>query len=288
MSAAIADLTRRHPCYSADPRGKARIHLPVSPGCNLLCKFCLRKTDTGTMAPGVASSLLTPEEAMDVLRRAVKRIPEISVVGIAGPGDTLVTPYAIETLCRAGEAFPQLLKCMSTNGLLLEDKAAEVLEADIDALTVTVNAVNPMILAEICSGYIYKGKRRNDFDFLIRQQLKGIRTVAKEGLTVKVNAVLCPGINDGHIQEIAKAVKEAGARLFNVIPLIPQNALSHLREPGCPEVERTRAAVEEILPVFRHCMRCRADAVGYIGGEDISRELYGGKLIASENTFSHG
>jgi nitrogen fixation protein NifB len=34
---------------------------------------------------------------------------------------------------------------------------------------------------------------------------------------------LLPGVNDEHIMDIAKRVKEQGASLMNVIPLIPMH-----------------------------------------------------------------
>lgn len=48
---------------------------------------------------------------------------------------------------------------MSTNGLLLYEKADEVIEVDVDSLTVTVNAVDPEIEAKLNQYILYHGKR---------------------------------------------------------------------------------------------------------------------------------
>jgi nitrogen fixation protein NifB len=55
--------------------------------------------------------------------------------------------------------------------------------------------------------------------------------------------------------------------------------------PDCRQVEAARAAAAPHIEVFRHCRQCRADALGVVGGQDLSRELYGGAAMA---TFSHG
>ena len=136
-----------HPCFGAK-QNRGRIHLPVAPGCNLECRFCDRKINEEQ-----------PEEAVTYVERALTFCPELSVIGIAGPGDTLATDNALKTFRLLGEKFPQLLKCMSTNGLLLNERAQEVIEAGIDTLTVTVNAVDPAIEAKMINGLVYHGKR---------------------------------------------------------------------------------------------------------------------------------
>ena len=95
--------------------------------------------------------------------------------------------------------------------------------------------------------------------------MEGIRKVSELGIVVKVNIVLIPGLNDDHIVEIAKTVKECGADLVNVLPLIPLNKMADYPRPGCMEIEKARSEVEEYLPVFRACTQCRADAYGIPG-----------------------
>lgn len=96
---------------------------------------------------------------MDILKKALEICPEIRVVGIAGPGDPLASDYAIETFRKVKEHFPKLLKCMSTNGLLLDERAEEIIDIGIDSLTVTVNAVDPVIEAKLNKYVIYHGKK---------------------------------------------------------------------------------------------------------------------------------
>ena len=122
---------------------------------------------------------------------------------------------------------------------------------------------------------------------LIHNQLSGIRKVAKSGTLVKVNTVLIPGVNDSHVEEIAATVKAAGAMIYNLIPLIPQNEMKNRRAPTCEELYKAREAAEAHVSVFRHCQHCRADACGVPGVYDIGAKLYQGRLNVKE-TFSHG
>jgi len=291
MSATFDELTRSHPCFSTGAKpSKGRIHLPVSPGCNINCKFCDRALNNIDMRPGVASAIIPPGEALDVIRRAIALCEDITVAGVAGPGDSLATPYALETFRLIKKEFPGIIKCMSTNGLLLPDFADEIIEIGIDSLTVTVNAVDPEIQARICESITFHGRQYEGTEaaeILIKNQLEGIRKVAAAGITVKVNTVLIPEINEQHVALVARTVSEAGAKMYNIIPLIPQHKLSWCSAPDCGLISEIRAEAEQYITVFRHCRRCRADAAGILGGVDVAGQLYI-HPVRLENTFSHG
>lgn len=279
-----------HPCFGGNRNNTGRIHLPVSPGCNISCKFCDRKINDHEDRPGVTSQVLTPLEAMEVLEKALTLCPEITVAGIAGPGDTLATNYALETFRLIREKYPRLIKCMSTNGLLLSERAEEIIEAGVDSLTVTVNGVDPEIEAKLNRLIVYHGKVYIGVEaasILIENQLKGIEKIAAAGITVKVNTVLVPGINGEHIEDIARAVKERGAQIYNLIPLIPQSDLRNEQAPVCSQIEEARALAGKHIDVFRHCQHCRADAVGLLGGKDYGDLIYQRRIVGSD-TFSHG
>lgn len=280
---------KEHPCFGPCKQNKGRIHLPVAPGCNIECRFCDRKINEDEQRPGVTSTVLEPEEAAHFIDLALEKCPEITVVGIAGPGDTLATDRALKTFRLIKDKYPKLIKCMSTNGLLLDEKADEVIEL-IDTLTVTVNAVDPEIEAKINNRIAYHGKiytGTEAAEILIKNQLSGIRKVSKAGTLVKVNTVLIPGINDKHIEDVAATVKTAGASIYNIIPLIPQNEMKDLSAPTCEELYKARSDAEIYINVFRHCQHCRADACGVPGVYDIGASLYKGRLNVKE-TFSHG
>ncbi len=284
------NLQQSHPCFGGQKNNAGRIHLPVSPGCNIGCAFCDRQVNETEERPGVTSTVIRPEESIEVISKALELCPDIKVCGIAGPGDTLATDYAIETFRIVKKHFPNLIKCMSTNGLLLDERADELIDVGIDSLTVTVNAVDPEIEAKLNKFIIYHGRRIEGVDaakILIENQLKGIKKVAQSEMTVKVNTVLVPEINGEHIEEIAKAVSECGAKIYNIIPLIPQFELKDMKPPTCPEIDAARVKAGKYIDVFRHCKHCRADAVGVPGKSEYGQQIYF-KRVNVKETFSHG
>lgn len=290
MAKTYEELEKNHPCFGGCKFNAGRIHLPVSPGCNIACRFCDRTINDVEQRPGVTSKIITPDEANTFIDKALEFVPNIKVAGIAGPGDTLATDYAFETFKKIGESHPELLKCMSTNGLLLYEKADELIKIGIDTLTVTVNAVDPAIEAKLNEYVIWHGEKiygEEGAKILIENQLKGIKKVADAGVTVKINTVLVPGINDEHIATIAKTVRELGAIIYNIIPLIPQHQLKDIPKPTCEQIEKARSDAEQYIKVFRHCAHCRADAVGVPGVSEYSKLVYQSRLNV-RNTFSHG
>ncbi|MBP5447429.1 MAG: radical SAM protein [Treponema sp.] len=291
MPKTFEEISKSHPCFALGAKSnKGRIHLPVSPGCNIGCRFCKRDFNESENRPGVANGIISPDEALDAIRRAVELSPELTVVGVAGPGDTLATDFALETFRKVRDEFPQMIKCMSTNGLLLPQKADQIIDAQIDTLTVTVNAVDPEIQAKINEFIIYDGKRYEGIEaarILIDNQLSGIEKVAAAGVTVKVNTVFIPEVNKEHIPTVAQTVAKKGATVYNIIPLIPQHQFSWCSPPSCADLSWARSECEKYIKVFRHCQRCRADAVGVPGGQDFSKEVYI-KPVRLGGTFSHG
>lgn len=177
-------LVKKHPCFNGEAHHKyGRIHLPVSPRCNIQCKFCKRSLNKFENRPGVAGSILTPEKALEVVDKALELCPEITVVGIAGPGDTLATPHALDTFQLVHEKYPDLIKCLSTNGLLLRENVNRIVKAGVKTVTVTVNAVDPEILKNICSYIFYNGQLINGKEaalWLLEAQLAGIKKSVNE------------------------------------------------------------------------------------------------------------
>jgi nitrogen fixation protein NifB len=264
-----------HPCFGGNHHKNGRIHLAVAPKCNIKCGYCTRRHDCANESrPGVTSRILTPQEALERVRETMASKvlgPIIKVVGIAGPGDPLANEETFETFRLIGEEFPDLIKCMSTNGLLLPEKIDLLHDLDLHSLTVTVNALDPEVGARIYGHILYHGKRYIGVEaarILIANQLEGLKRAAGYGMTIKVNTVLIPGTNDDQVPLVARRVRELGAFVMNVMPLIPQADFAGIAPPSPETLEMVRNANEKIIGQFRHCRQCRADAAGLIG-EDV-------------------
>lgn len=262
-----------HPCFGDHEAHHrwGRVHLPVAPGCNIKCKYCVRKHDCANESrPGVTSRIIKPQEAVQRVRDSLTKESRIRVVAVAGPGDALANPATFESLRLVSKEFPYLIKCMSTNGLLLPDSLDLLLEAEVSHLTITINAVDSSIGQQIYSWVRYKGRRlfgKDAFQVLSENQLEGLRAAAQQGIIVKVNSVLMPGINDEHLLEVAQAVAEEGACIMNIMKLIPQGEFADRKAPSDHELFNVRHQCELFIQQFWGCRQCRADAVGLLGGQ---------------------
>lgn len=272
----------RHPCYGEDAQHQfARMHLPVAPKCNISCNYCHRKYDCANESrPGVTSSVLKPCDAVKKAVDIAEKMPQLAVVGIAGPGDPLANPErTFETFRGTAEALPDVHLCLSTNGLTLMDHIDEVVATGISHLTITINAIDAEVGQHIYSRVFWKGvtyKGRRAAELLISRQLEGLQAAAAAGIKCKVNTVLIPGINDTHVPKVSAMVRKLGAVLHNVMPYIPvPGSLFEkmgLTPPSEEMLKHVRRLCGEEMPVMTHCRQCRADAVGMLSDTDKERE----------------
>lgn len=277
---AVAEQTDRHPCFSFGAHLKyARMHLPVAPGCNISCNYCNRKFDcVNESRPGVTSEILSPREALDKFNLVREQIKQLSVVGIAGPGDALANwENTKKSLQLIKKSDPSIVFCLSTNGLRLPDYAPEIVSLGVNHVTVTVNCLDPEIGAKIYKFVNYKGKRYDGPEgarILIENQLQGIKYLTNHGVVVKVNIVMIMGINDLHIPDVVKKVKELGVFITNIMPLIPApgSIFAGFSRTSTRELKQMRDLCQVDLQQMYHCQQCRADAIGLLG-EDRSREF---------------
>jgi len=146
----------------------------------------------------------------------------------------------------------------------------DLADLDISHVTITVNAVDPEI-----GRWIYAWARLNRKVFqgkaaaevILEKQVEGVRLLKAKGITVKINTVVIPGINDGHVEAVARRMAELKADIHNCIPLyhITGTPFEGVTPPTPQEIESIREKVRPYLPQMGHCSRCRADAAGMIG-----------------------
>ncbi len=277
LSDEIRAKVQNHPCYSEDAHHYfARMHVAVAPACNIQCHYCNRKYDCANESrPGVVSELLTPNQAVKKTMAVAANIPQMTVLGIAGPGDPLANPErTFETFRRLSEEAPDIKLCVSTNGLALPDAVEELSKHNIDHVTITINCVDPKIGAKIYPWIFWKNKRikgEKAAKILIEQQQKGLEMLVAKGILVKVNSVMIPGVNDKHLAEVSKIVKAKGAFLHNVMPLIAEAehgtfyGVMGQRGPTALELQELQDDCSGDMNMMRHCRQCRADAVGMLG-----------------------
>ena len=270
----ITAKTEKHPCFNCSGGKYARIHLPIAPACNIQCNYCVRKYDCPNESrPGVTTDVLSPEEAFARYMQAKRKMDNLTVVGIAGPGDALANfPETKRTLQLIREADPNVTFCLSTNGLMLPLYAQELVDLGVSHVTVTINAVDPEIGAKIYKHINYLGTRYDGIQaasILLANQLSGIRYLTSKGIICKVNTVMLKGINEHHIEQVVKKVSELGAYISNIMQLIPVkgSAFENLELVSNKEIMAIREKCAPDLKQMYHCRQCRADAVGTLDND---------------------
>ncbi|MCW2236173.1 nitrogenase cofactor biosynthesis protein NifB [Azospirillum canadense] len=294
MDPAVWEKVKNHPCYSEEAHHYfARMHVAVAPACNIQCNYCNRKYDCSNESrPGVVSEKLTPDQAIRKIMAVSAEIPQLSVIGIAGPGDSLAAggKNTFKTFEMLQKKAPDLKLCLSTNGLALPDHVDTIAQYNIDHVTITINMVDPEVGQHIYPWIFHDHKRWTGLDaakILHERQMLGLEMLTSRGILVKVNSVMIPGINDEHLMDVNKAVKARGAFLHNIMPLISDPAhgthfgLTGQRGPTAQELKVLQDQCEGGAKLMRHCRQCRADAVGLLG-EDRGSEFTIDRIDAME------
>jgi len=284
MDPGIWAKVKDHPCYSEEAHHYfARMHVAVAPACNIQCNYCNRKYDCANESrPGVVSEKLTPDQAMRKVVAVANEVPQLSVLGIAGPGDACYDWKKTKATFEAvSQQIPDIKLCLSTNGLALPDHVDEIMEMNIDHVTITINMVDPAVGVGIYPWIFYNHRRYTGLEasqILHERQMLGLGMLTERKILVKVNSVMIPGINDHHLIEVNKVVKAKGAFLHNIMPLISDPAhgthfgLTGQRGPRAMELKALQDQLSDGTKLMRHCRQCRADAVGLLG-EDRGQEF---------------
>jgi nitrogen fixation protein NifB len=215
---------------------------------------------------------------MGYLNEAMERDSRIAVVGIAGPGDPFAEPdRTLETLRRVRESYPEMLLCVASNGLNVAPYAQDLAAVGTSHVTITVNAIDSAVAAEIYAWVRHKKRVYRGLDagkVMLEQQMEAVRALKKHDLVLKINTIVIPGINEDHVLEVARAMKGEGADILNLMPLcnVPGTSFEKLGEFSEKKMNLLRKKASMIIAQMMHCQRCRADAVGLIH-EEIAKDL---------------
>lgn len=256
------------------------LRLSVTDRCNLRCRYCMPEEGIGKIAH---ADILSYEELYQIARAAVSiGIDKIRITG----GEPLVRKGIIRFLQQLAEipGLEQLV--LTTNGVLLEEMAADLRSAGVQRLNISLDSLNQDTFAQI--------SRCGD----LKRVLAGIEEAKKCGFPIKLNMVVMRGVNDHEILDFAEmatasaitvrfieympAIREhnwqqfvvSGTEIlsrleqrFTLIPLEQAEMAGparNFRIPGAP------GALGVITPVSHHfcseCNRIRVTATGLAKG----------------------
>ena len=264
-----------HPCWACNRDGLwARIHLPVAHSCNVKCGYCNHQLDaSGHMpVPGRSRRVMTPTQAIKVTLDEIGKDPNLRIVAISGPGEPLACPQTFKTLLGIRALSADIDFCLSTNGVLLEEKTKQLVELGARTISVTMSTVSPETASQIYEWAMIDGKRLTGPEMgekIIDAQLRGISSATESGVFVKVNSILIPEMNGEQMEDLAGVLRDAGARLQNIVPLIPFDNMANRRPPTQNELQNARNRASRFMEQFHHCKQCRSDVVGIPGADRI-------------------
>jgi nitrogen fixation protein NifB len=279
-----------HPCFNKSVRHRTgRVHLPVASRCNIQCNYCNRKYDCANESrPGVSSVVLDPYQALNYLDSVFLRLPNISVVGIAGPGDPFANPLeTLRTMEFVRAKYPSLILCLATNGLGLCEYMDRLVELRVSHVTVTLNCIDPEVGARIYAwvrfgNRVYRGVE--GAKILFERQVESIRGLKSRGIVVKVNTVVIPNVNFDHVLSVSRFCGDVGVDVQNCMPMVSVGGavFEGYEEADDSVMSELRRAASCYVPQMEHCSRCRSDAAGMLGndnGFEINRLLRDASII---------
>lgn len=179
------------------------LRISVTDRCNYRCLYCI----PGDLPPKRECDMLSAEEYIRIASAAVGLgIRKIRITG----GEPLVRSDILNIL-RGISAIPGLRElCLTTNGSLLPEMAADLKAAGVSRLNISLNSMNPAKYAAITSS-----------DTLGRVT-DGIRAAGEAGFTgTKINAVLIKGMNDDEIPAFVEWTKDhpVSVRFIELMPM---------------------------------------------------------------------
>ncbi len=162
--------------------------------CNLACAYCV---DTSGKTSKYKDELptqkgLSAEQYINVIHQ-LNKILHFKTVRLTGGEPTLYKQLI--PLVKGVHALQISNIKMTSNGVLLENKAFELKEAGLTSINISLDAINEATSFKI-------SQRHN-----IKKIILGIDKALEAGIAIKINCVVMKGFNDGHIVELFEYCK---------------------------------------------------------------------------------
>ena len=199
------------------------LRLSVTDRCNLRCSYCMPEDGIGSKV--AHSEILSYEELYRIAAAAVALgIDKIRITG----GEPLVRKGIIPFLRQLAEipGLEQLV--LTTNGVLLEQMAADLRAAGVQRLNISLDSLNPGTFRQI--------SRCGD----LARVLAGIEKAREQGFPLKLNMVVMRGINDHEILDFVRLATTSATtvRFIEYMPAIRAQDWQRLVVPGAEIIAR--------------------------------------------------
>lgn len=214
------------------------LRISVTDRCNLRCIYCMPEEG---MQFKQHEDILRYEQIEQIVKEAV--LLGISKIRLTG-GEPLVKrdiEFLVERLARI-EGIKEL--CLTTNGVLLAQKAKVLKHAGLTSINISLDTLQPEKFRQIT-------RIGNLADVL-----KGIDAAIREGFKIKINMVVLTGINENEIDDIKMFCEEKNikSQLINHFNLKQDKNDEYLfdRPPKCGNCNRIRLLSDGVLKPCLH------------------------------------
>lgn len=178
------------------------LRISVTDRCNLRCGYCMPRAVFGDDYPYLPrAALLNFEE----IERVAQAFVLLGVEKIRLTGGEPLLRRGVEQLIErlAGLRTPSgkpVEIALTTNGVLLAQKARALKNAGLSRITVSLDSLNPSVF-----------QKMSDSDVSVGRVLEGIASAQAEGLApVKINMVVRRGVNEQEILPMVEHFRHTG------------------------------------------------------------------------------
>ena len=167
------------------------LRLSLTDRCNLRCVYCMPVDQKGGLKMLKHEELLTYEELLRIVELVVGMgMNKIRLTG----GEPLVRKGVMDFITSLSEIEGLDEIRLTTNGVLLHEKATGLYDAGIRKLNISLDTMRPERFRKITGADLFD------------QVWKGIKTAGELGFDVKLNVVAMRGVNDDEFVEFARLV----------------------------------------------------------------------------------
>ena len=237
LESQIADRPQQRAALLHDSHGRAITDLRVSitDRCNYRCVYCRTGNEGAKYAELPISDYL----------RIIRIFVSLGIEKVRLTGGEPLLRKGLTDLLRELAALrtptgEKLDLALTTNGHLLADKAAELKQAGLSRITVSMDAVDAETFERIT-------RVPGSFSHVLR----GIRAAQAAGLApVKVNCVLLRGFNDDQIPLFARFAREEGV-IVRFIEFMPLEEDRLWKPDSVVPIHEVVARLETVRPIVR-------------------------------------
>lgn len=208
------------------------LRISITDRCNLRCRYCMPESGVENKSH---EEILTYEEIFKIVKVGAELgIKKIRITG----GEPLVRKNVEELILMLSSLNLNDI-ALSTNGVLLPEKALQLKKAGLDRVNISLDSLDPKKFKKIT--------RRDK----LAAVLKGIEASLKaELMPVKLNVVIMKGINDDEIFDFLKLTKnkKLTLRFIEYMPLGGEINLERLILNS--EIKKIIQEKHELIPAF--------------------------------------